>query len=60
MKYGGVDRRYYFMECSVASLSLGTVAMVLISIFLKIYLFYVYEYTVAVQMAVSLYVVAGN
>ena len=28
--------------------------------FLKIYLFYVYEYTVAVQMVVSLHVVAGN
>ena len=27
---------------------------------LKIYLFYVYEYTVAVQMVVSLHVVVGN
>jgi hypothetical protein len=28
--------------------------------FFKIYLFYVYEYTVAVQMVVSHHVVAGN
>jgi hypothetical protein len=28
--------------------------------FFKIYLFYVYEYTVAVQMVVSLHVVVGN
>jgi hypothetical protein len=28
--------------------------------FLKIYLFYVYEYTVAIQMVVSLHVVAGG
>jgi hypothetical protein len=28
--------------------------------FLKIYLFYVYEYTVAVQMVLSHHVVAGN
>jgi hypothetical protein len=30
------------------------------SFFLKIYLFYVYEYTVAVEMVVSLHVVVGN
>jgi hypothetical protein len=29
-------------------------------IFLKIYLFCVYEYTVAVQMVVNLHVVVGN
>jgi hypothetical protein len=29
-------------------------------LFLKIYLFYVYEYTVAVQMVVSPHMVAGN
>jgi hypothetical protein len=28
--------------------------------FFKIYLFYVYEYTVTVQMVVSLHVVVGN
>jgi hypothetical protein len=28
--------------------------------FLKIYLFYVYEYTVAVQMVVSHHVIVGN
>jgi hypothetical protein len=28
--------------------------------FFKIYLFYVYEYTVAVQMVVSLHLVVGN
>jgi hypothetical protein len=31
-----------------------------LNFFKKIYLFYVYEYTVAVQMVVSHHVVAGN
>jgi hypothetical protein len=30
------------------------------SFFRKIYLFYIYEYTVAVQIVVSLYLVVGN
>jgi hypothetical protein len=35
-------------------------AILFLKIYLSIYLFYVYEYTVAVQMVVSLHVVVGN
>jgi hypothetical protein len=41
-------------------LILGKNTCIYIIIKLKIYLFYVYEYTVAVQMVVSLQVVVGN